>query len=329
MTGPAPVVATARNAVRAGLAELPPESLVLVGLSGGPDSLALAAATAFVAPRLALRAGALIVDHGLQPNSAAIAQQAAMLARSLGLAPVAVTRVQVTGGGGPEAAARTARYAAFHEFSDQVSARALLLGHTQDDQAETVLLRLARGSGTRSLSGIAPRRGIFRRPFLGLRRADTLAVCEQLGLTPWRDPHNLDPRFARVRARALVAQLERELGPGVVVGLARSAEAARIDADALAEMAQSTVDRWGGLDQLLRHGALVSDLAAESAAIRGRILKLLAMQAGCPPGALSREHISRLSDLVVNWRGQGPVNLPGGVLCRRAYGRLLLCIPRA
>ncbi|MGL5829202.1 MAG: tRNA lysidine(34) synthetase TilS [Angustibacter sp.] len=328
MTGPAPAVAAARSAVRGELTELPGGSLIMVGLSGGPDSLALAAATAFVAPRLSLRAGAVIVDHGLQAGSRAVAERAAVVARGLGLDPVEVSAVDVRPGAGPEAAARTARYAAFNHVGRELGVAALLLGHTQDDQAETVLLRLSRGSGTRSLSGIPPRRGIFRRPFLQLRRADTEAVCAELGLRPWRDPHNLDPRFSRVRARALVAELDRQLGPGVVAGLARSAQAARIDADALDELAQSVVQRWGGLSALVERGVEVELLAAESAAVSSRILRLLAVGAGCPAGALNREHLGRLSDLVVNWRGQGAVNLPGGVTGHRSCGRLLLCTPR-
>src|SRR5690606_20312838 len=111
--------------------------LVLVALSGGADSLALAAATAFEAPRAHLRAGAVIVDHGLQAASTEVAERAAEQARALGLDPVVVVRVQVGSAGGPEAAARDARYAALVETIQTTDAAALLLGHTLDDQAET------------------------------------------------------------------------------------------------------------------------------------------------------------------------------------------------
>lgn len=129
---------------------------VLVALSGGTDSLALAAATAFEAPRAGLRAGAVIVDHGLQTGSADVAERAAAQARELGLDPVLVRRVEVGTDGGPEAAAREARYAALAEAASETGASAVFLGHTLDDQAETVLLGLARGSGAASLSGMAP-----------------------------------------------------------------------------------------------------------------------------------------------------------------------------
>jgi tRNA(Ile)-lysidine synthase len=149
-------------------AAVAPVPTVLVALSGGADSLALAAATAFEAPRAGgdadlrtrggagLRAGAVIVDHGLQDGSADVAERAAAQARALGLDPVLVRRVEVGTDGGPEAAARDARYAALAAAASETGAIAVLLGHTLDDQAETVLLGLARGSGGASLSGMAP-----------------------------------------------------------------------------------------------------------------------------------------------------------------------------
>src|SRR5690625_3561874 len=182
MTGPHPAVAAVRNAVRAELADLPAGSTVLVACSGGPDSLALAAGTGFVAPRMGLTAGAVVVDHGLQPGSAEVAARAAEQCRSLGLDPVHVVTLDLADqvGPGPEAVARDARHAALTTQAEAVGAAAVLLGHTRDDQAETVLLRLARGSGARSLAGIPARRGLLRRPLLGLGRAQTEAVCAAL-----------------------------------------------------------------------------------------------------------------------------------------------------
>src|SRR5215469_4720405 len=165
--GPAPAVAAVRNAVRGCLDDLAPGDLVLVACSGGADSLALAAALAFVAPRAGLRAGGVTVDHGLQEGSAARAADVTSALTALGLDPVRGVAVAVDGLGGPEAAARAARYDALAQTAEQTGATAVLLGHTLDDQAETVLLGLARGSGPRSLAGMPPRRGVFRRPLLG------------------------------------------------------------------------------------------------------------------------------------------------------------------
>ncbi|WHP19113.1 tRNA lysidine(34) synthetase TilS [Cellulomonas sp. ES6] len=245
MAGPHPAVAATRSAVAASVADLPDGARVLVACSGGPDSLALAAATAFVATaggRGRLRAGAVVVDHGLQPGSADVASRAAAACRRLGLDPVEVVAVDVTGPGGPEAAARAARTGALESAAGRLGAAAVLLGHTRDDQAEGVLLGLARGSGARSLAGMAPVRGLLRRPLLAVTRAQTVAACAALGLDPWHDPTNAgaapgDPRRSRVRAHVMPV-LERELGPGVAAALARSAELLREDADALDALAR-------------------------------------------------------------------------------------------
>ena len=238
--GLSPAVAAVRNAVRASLAGSAPGDLVLAACSGGPDSLALAAALAFVAPRAGLRAGAVTVDHGLQDGSADRAAAVAATLGRLGLDPVRAVAVTVGGGGGPEAAARTARYAALEAAAADLGATTVLLGHTLDDQAETVLLGLARGSGARSLAGMPPRRGVFLRPLLGLRRQVTIGACAALDLAPWADPHNGDRRFARVRVRldALPA-LEAALGPGVTEALARTADQLRDDAEVLDKIASS------------------------------------------------------------------------------------------
>lgn len=264
-----PAVATARNAVRAALAGLNPDELVLVACSGGADSLALAASVAFEARRVgrsvrsrgyAVRAGAVVVDHGLQAGSAGVAERAADQCRALGLDPVVVRRaVWSDGAGGPEAAARDARYTALEAVAAETGAARVLLGHTLDDQAEQVLLGLARGAGARSLAGMPRERGTFRRPFLGLRRAQTEAVCAASGLEFWIDPTNLlpdDPEPARerqdeatdrsrgaftplrsrVRGRVLPV-LEETLGPGVAEALGRSADQLRDDADLLDTLA--------------------------------------------------------------------------------------------
>ncbi len=310
--GLSPVVAAVRNAVRASLAGLAPGDMVLAACSGGPDSLALAAALAFTAPRAGLRAGAVTVDHGLQEGSADRAAQVAATLRGLGLDPVRAVAVTVDGGGGPEAAARTARYAALEAAAADLGAAAVLLGHTLDDQAETVLLGLARGSGARSLAGMAPRRGVFLRPLLGLRRQETVGACAALGLAPWADPHNDDRRFARVRVRldALPA-LEAALGPGVAEALARTAGQLRDDAEVLEQIVEE------------ERTVAAASLAGLPGAVRSRVLRSAALAAGCPAGALTAAHVTRIEELVTNWHGQRWVDLPGGVRATRRSGQVL------
>lgn len=332
MAGPDPAVAAVRVAVAAALADLPPDAPVLVACSGGPDSLALAAAAAFEArargrdPR---PAGAVVVDHALRPGSAAVAERAAEACRGLGLDPVEVRTVRVTGAGGPEAAARDARYAALLDTAERHGAAAVLLGHTLDDRAEGVLLGLARGSGARSLAGMAPVRGVLRRPLLGVTRQQTTAACAALGLTPWHDPTNVgaaddDPLRSRLRARVLPV-LERELGPGVAAALARTADLLRADADALDALAADLLDR-ALLPAAAGPGVLldVAVLAAAPAALRTRALRSAAVRAGAPAGALGLAHVQAADALVTAWRGQGPVHLPGRVAVSRACGRLAL-----
>ena len=320
--GPSPAIAQVRTAVRTCLSDLDPGELVLAACSGGADSLALAAALAFVAPRAGLRGGGVTVDHGLQPGSAERAAGLTVLLSQLGLDPVRSIAVTPTRENGPEAAARTARYAALDAAAREHQAVAVLLGHTLDDQAETVLLGLARGSGSRSLAGMPPRRGAYRRPLLGLRRATTAAACADLGLDPWQDPHNHDSRFtrARVRHQALPA-LEDALGPGVAEALARTASQLRADAECLDDLAfaESGQLRDQGSDPA---GLDASWLAALPAAIRTRVLRDAAIMAGCPPGALTAAHVERVEELVTCWRGQRWVDLPGGVRARRLAGKV-------
>nr|WP_243752114.1 tRNA lysidine(34) synthetase TilS [Leucobacter weissii] len=302
-----------------------PGPLVLVALSGGADSLALAAALAFEAPRLGWRAGAAVVDHGLQAASATVAARAADQARRLGLGPVVVRRVAVPTDApdGPEGAARAARYAALESARVELGADALLTAHTRDDQAEQVLLALARGSGTRALAGIPPRRGPILRPLLAVSRERTERACLAQGLEPWRDPHNSDPSFARSRVRErIIPLLEQEIGPGVAANLARTAELAREDADALDALAEERTAAAAGV--VIRGDGeasiAVADLAARPPAIRNRIIRAVAAELG---SQLGRVHTTAVAALAVDWRGQGPIHAPGLVAHRRG-GRLVL-----
>jgi tRNA(Ile)-lysidine synthase len=287
--------------------------LALVACSGGADSLALAAATAFVAPRVGWRAGLLTIDHRLQPGSADRAEAVAAWATHAGFHPVRVLPVTVTGRpGGPEAAARAARYEALAEVGRQLGAVAVLLGHTLDDQAETVLLALARGAGPRGLAGMPPQRrsgGLhWLRPLLGVRREQTRAACAAQQLTAWEDPHNADPAYARARVRATaLPALVEALGDRVVTNLAQTARQLAADTaalDTLAEAALVAAGTPGG-------GLSVAALQAQPAAVRTRVLHAWARRAGVPGSALSHRHVAALDALVTDWRGQGPVHLPG------------------
>jgi tRNA(Ile)-lysidine synthase len=319
-----PAVAACRLALRAALAGLPPGALVLAACSGGADSLALASALSFVAPRAGLRAGLITIDHGLQAGSAERAAEVAGWADGVGLAPAEAVPVTVDRAGGPEAAARAARYAALAGAATRWSAAAVLLGHTRDDQAETVLLALARGGGPRGIAGMPARRlmhGVpFLRPFLDVSRAQTGSACAGLRLRPWADPHNVDPAYARSRVRAAMPLLVETLGPDIVDNLARTARLVAADVEALDALAAAAAGATGRPDGSLD----VAALAELPTAVRTRVLRDLALRLGAPRAALSATHIDALDALVTDWHGQGPVSLPGGIGVVRSAGRLTL-----
>lgn len=317
-----PAIAEVRRAVRAALPESGP---VIVALSGGADSLALTAATTFEAEKAGIAVVAVVIDHALQEQSDAVAQRAAAQARNLG-ADAEVRRVQVDPQhpDGPEAAAREARYRALRAVAIDRNATAVLLGHTLDDQAETVLLGLARGSGAASLQGMSPDRSdedglCWLRPLLAVRRTTTRACCTASGVEMWDDPHNLDPRYARVRVRqSVLPVLEAELGPGIAEALARTAEQLREDAEAFDEMIHETIE------DIVEHAEAgisvsVAALAANPAALRNRIIRLVVdSEFGV---ALSRAQTLEVARLVTDWRGQGPIDLPACTATRHG-GRI-------
>lgn len=308
-----PSVAAVRVAVRRTLAELgpdqPPDAAVLVACSGGPDSLALLTATVFEGPRLGFRVIGVTVDHGLQEGSAEHATQVVEQMAGLGVDETASARVQVTGGRGPEAAAREARYAVLDEMVQHFGAVAVLLGHTLDDQAETVLLGLARGSGGRSLAGMRRRFGHYRRPLLDVTRTDTVTACQVEGIEYWNDPHNIDPTYARVRVRRKVLPvLEDELGPGVTGALARTADQLRADMELLDQLALAAYDGLREEDGL--EAKALADLAP---AIRSRVLRLAALDAGAPASELFHVHVVAMGQLLRTTDPRGAVQLPGQV----------------
>nr|WP_239579275.1 tRNA lysidine(34) synthetase TilS [Microlunatus panaciterrae] len=285
---------------------------LLVACSGGADSLALAAGARRVADRTGLGCAAVVVDHDLQPGSAAVAGSAAQALAELGYTDVEVVRVSVADSAvGPEAAARQARYQALDRLAGCRDAH-ILLGHTLDDQAETVLLGLVRGSGTRSLAGMAAVSGRYLRPLLQLRRADTVRACAELGLHPWQDPHNRDTAFTRSRLRTRVLPvLERELGPGIAEALARTAQLARDDADLLDSLAAVAHPAADTLDCAV--------LGGQPPSLRRRAIRSWLSDRGAPE--VGFVHVVAVEALVVDWHGQRGVDVPGARVVRDA-GRL-------
>jgi tRNA(Ile)-lysidine synthase len=320
-----PSVAAVRLPVRAALSGLAPGETVAVACSGGADSLALASATVFEARRPGVRVVGVTVDHGLQPGSADRAERVVAQLAGIGVDETLTARVavDVASGLGPEAAAREARYAVLEQVAEHVGARLVLLGHTLDDQAETVLLGLARGSGGRSLQGMRPAFGVFARPLLGVRRADTVTACLVEGLEAWDDPHNHDPGYTRVRVRERVLPvLESELGPGVAEALARTAAQLREDTALLDDLAAEA------LAEARRDGALdASRLAAVPPALRRRALRRAALDAGAPASELTRDHVLAVDALLTDWRGQKWIDLPGPLRALRRDGLLVFEAP--
>jgi tRNA(Ile)-lysidine synthase len=308
-----------RNAVRPFLENLTAGDCAIVAVSGGADSLALAYALIKEAPELAIALIGVTIDHQLQATSAEQANKVQQQLKAMGYQEVIIEKVSIVEKSGMEADARTARYAALDAIAHAYGATQIFLGHTRDDQAETVLLGLARGSGTRSLSGMATLNGKYARPFLQLTRTQTVAACAEAELNPWNDPHNENLKFSRVRVRNKVMPiLEEEIGPGIAAALARSAAILRDDADALDEMSQAVISRvdLSDLD--------CAALAELPRAIRSRVLRAAIYAAGAPSGSVSAEHLADVEALVTSWRGQGESSLPGGVKVARISGRLSL-----
>lgn len=336
----APTGASGRTGAGTGAQQVP---LVLAAVSGGPDSLALAVLLAHFNRRQDVRVGAVVVDHQLQDGSAQVAERTAETLRDLGLSPVLVEKVTVESGKeGPEMAARTARYGAFARALAATGADAVALGHTLDDQAETVLLGLARGSGTRSLAGMPVDRteahpaGPVRiiRPLLTLRRSEIEDICADAGLNPWHDPTNTDQSLMRARVRhSVLPYLEDHLGGGVAVSLARTASIAGADADYLASAAQQALQEvLVGADELAPAGAdTASKLGVEHSgemvllnravltalhpALRTRVL-VLALEAagGIAPGF---ERLAALDAFAAEHSVAGPLQLPGHISAYR------------
>jgi len=306
-----------RRAVRDALAALPDAARrapLVVGCSGGADSLALTLAAAAVRGPDDVRA--VVVDHRLQDGSAERAAATVALLAERGIA-ARVHAVDVTGPGGIEAAARRARQAALCAARPHPDSP-ILLGHTLDDQAETVLLGLGRGSGARSLAGMRRWDPPWLRPLLTVRRTTTRAACA--GLEVWDDPHNADPRFTRVRLRhEVLPLLEDVLSGGVAEALARTAEQLREDVDALeavaAQLLAATCTPAAPTPELD-----LGVLADVPPALRRRVLRAWLAAAGVT--GLTATHLHAADALAAHGPDRAGVAVPGGLELYRAHGRL-------
>ena len=309
-------------AIRRAIADCLPDEpgRFIVAVSGGPDSVALAAACAHLDATTEHSFTAVIVDHGLQPGSAHIAVRTAGMVVSLGLpAVVRTVKVERTASG-LEADARSARYGALEEVRIAVGAQAVLTGHTRDDQAETVLLGLLRGSGSRALAGMRPRTGTVWRPLLGIERRQTVASAYAQRIPVWHDPMNRDLDYTRVRLRQQVLPaLTGHLGEGVKGNLARTAELAAFDADYLdrraARMAES----------LIEADHLSAQTAQLPPALGTRVIQKWLHQQLRTPDQLSAEHV------LGAWRALGggpqPLSMPGGMSLERTDRGDLRLVP--
>ena len=311
-----------RSAVREHLQQLEAGDSFLVAVSGGADSMALAYALLKESEQLALRAVAVTIDHQLQEESAKVAERTSDQLRKIGYSETVIEKVDVSTKSGIEAGARDARYQALSTIAEEMKAVRVFLGHTRDDQAETVLLGLARGSGTRSLSGMAVENGIYIRPLLAITREQTEKACAEIKIDYWNDPHNVNAEFSRVRVREEVLPImEQQLGPGISAALARSAGLLRDDADALDEIAGRAMTSMNLAD------LDAAGLAELPRAIRSRVLRSAIYAAGAPSGSISADHVASIEALVTSWHGQGAISLPGGVKVERISGRLSLSNP--
>jgi tRNA(Ile)-lysidine synthase len=291
-----------------------PGQKLLVAVSGGADSLALAAAAQFEAKKLGLKIAAAVIDHGLQEVSAKVAALSAKRLEQIGFEEVIVKKVRVGKSGGPEAAARTARYSALETIRQQTKSHFIVLGHTASDQAETVLLGLVRGSGSKSLSGMSEKSGSLLRPLLGIDRATTEAFCKDSGIKYWLDPQNKDEKYLRVVIRKQVLPLlEKLLGGSVAKSLIRTADQLREDDQHLDAQAQRSFKNNAKVS-----GSGISfeakSLAKLPAAILNRVIKKALDSFGSES---SRTHVLAVSDLVLSWHGQKPLALPGVRVVRR------------
>ena len=304
-----PAQGAIRHAVREVLAtNTKPGQKVLIAVSGGADSLALASATLFESKKLQLQVATVTIDHGLQKNSSKVTEQTLEKLHQIGIVEAWSKKVNVGTKGGPEAAARDARYKALESIRVESNSDFIILGHTANDQAETVLLGLTRGSGSKSLSGMSVKTGKLLRPLLSIERSTTVQFCKDENISPWQDPQNKDLKFLRVRIRKVVLPfLEKQLGSGIFNNLIRTSSQLQEDDKYLSELANKAFKKIAKTtSQTVTLGQ--PELSKLPEAIRNRVIKSAIDYFGMES---SRTHVLAVADLVLNWHGQKPLSLPG------------------
>ena len=301
-----------QNAVNNLLKDFEPADNILVACSGGADSLALAWTSQVVTKRIGLNLIAVIIDHQLIKESSQVAQDAKKKCKDFGIEKVVIKQIEVKDDkDGLEAAARKARYEAFEELVNEFNAKAVLLAHTQDDQAETMLMRLTRGSGAKSLSAMKEVSGKYLRPFLHIRKQVLVDALEKENISYWQDPANTNYKFLRAKVRhELMPKLIEVLGDSAIDSLDRTSGLLKEDNEALESIALESYEK---LNKELK----VQELEKLPTAIRKRVIKIAALNSGVTPGPFSFEHIEAIDALVTNWRGQGNVDLPGFIQASR------------
>ncbi|MFZ9908256.1 MAG: tRNA lysidine(34) synthetase TilS [Candidatus Nanopelagicales bacterium] len=301
-----------QNAVNNLLKDFEPADNILVACSGGADSLALAWTSQVVTKRIGLNLIAVIIDHQLIKESSQVAQDAKKKCEDFGIEKVVIKQIEVKDDkDGLEAAARKARYEAFEELVNEFNAKAVLLAHTQDDQAETMLMRLTRGSGAKSLSAMKEVSGKYLRPFLHIRKQVLVDALEKENISYWQDPANTNYKFLRAKVRhELMPKLIEVLGDSAIDSLDRTSGLLKEDNEALESIALESYEK---LNKELK----VQELEKLPTAIRKRVIKIAALNSGVTPGPFSFEHIEAIDALVTNWRGQGNVDLPGFIQASR------------
>lgn len=297
---------------------------LLLAVSGGADSLALAAATVFEAKKLKIDLVAAVIDHGLQKNSSDTAREAMQRLVAIGVSEVVIEKVSVKQTGeGLEAAARAARYKALERIRKNSRADWILLGHNLDDQAETVLLGLARGSGLKSISGMPlldDERKLVR-PLLDIPRKTLRQACLDSGIAFWDDPHNSDSKFARVRVRKLADELEQTLGPGFAQALAKTAKTAAEADELIDELAEKLLKKALSKTGARQLSYSIEPLGKAKAAVRRKALHLICQQAGAKN--ISRAQVLAIDELITNWHGQKKSSL-SGITVERVNNQLVV-----